>query len=239
MSLPRWFDSLRVPVVAAPLFIISNPDLVIAECKAGIVGSFPSLNARPIEMLDQWLTRITEELDRYNQENPDQPAAPFAVNQIVHRSNDRLWEDVELCVKHKVPIIITSLGARPELNEAIHSYGGIVLHDIINNRFAHKAIEKAPTAHRGRRRRWPCRDLVAVRPDPGNPRLVRRAVVAVRLNPTATLTPAMGADLAYIGSPFIATKEANAAAAYKEMIVEGAPMTSSTAICSPACTATT
>ncbi|MGB1008002.1 MAG: NAD(P)H-dependent flavin oxidoreductase, partial [Thalassobaculaceae bacterium] len=142
MSLPPLFDSLRVPVVAAPLFIISNPDLVIAECKAGIVGSFPSLNARPIEMLDQWLTRINEELDRYNQAHPDQPAAPYAVNQIVHRSNDRLWEDVELCVKHKVPIIITSLGARPELNEAIHSYGGIVLHDIINNRFAHKAIEK-------------------------------------------------------------------------------------------------
>jgi nitronate monooxygenase len=142
MSLPPIFDSLRVPVVAAPLFIISNPDLVIAECKAGIVGSFPSLNARPIEMLDQWLTRINEELDRYNQANPDKPAAPYAVNQIVHRSNDRLWEDVELCVKHKVPIIITSLGAREELNEMIHGYGGIVLHDIINDWFARKAIPK-------------------------------------------------------------------------------------------------
>ena len=226
MSLPPLFDSLRVPVVAAPLFIISNPDLVIAECKAGIVGSFPSLNARPIEMLDQWLTRITEELDRYNQENPDQPAAPFAVNQIVHRSNDRLWEDVELCVKHKVPIIITSLGARPELNEAIHSYGGIVLHDIINNRFAHKAIEKGADGliavaagaggHAGTLS--PFALIQEIRAWFDGPLLLSGSIA----NGNAILAAqAMGADLAYIGSPFIATEEANAAAAYKEMIVEG------------------
>ena len=226
MSLPPLFDSLRVPVVAAPLFIISNPDLVIAECKAGIVGSFPSLNARPIEMLDQWLTRITEELDRYNQENPDQPAAPFAVNQIVHRSNDRLWEDVELCVKHKVPIIITSLGARPELNEAIHSYGGVVLHDIINNRFAHKAIEKGADGliavaagaggHAGTLS--PFALIQEIRAWFDGPLLLSGSIA----NGNAILAAqAMGADLAYIGSPFIATEEANAAAAYKEMIVEG------------------
>ncbi|MEC8851847.1 MAG: nitronate monooxygenase family protein [Pseudomonadota bacterium] len=226
MSLPPLFDSLRVPVVAAPLFIISNPDLVIAECKAGIVGSFPSLNARPIEMLDQWLTRITEELDRYNQENPDQPAAPFAVNQIVHRSNDRLWEDVELCVKHKVPIIITSLGARPELNEAIHSYGGIVLHDNINNRFAHKAIEKGADGliavaagaggHAGTLS--PFALIQEIRAWFDGPLLLSGSIA----NGNAILAAqAMGADLAYIGSPFIATEEANAAAAYKEMIVEG------------------
>ena len=226
MSLPPLFDSLRVPVVAAPLFIISNPDLVIAECKAGIVGSFPSLNARPIEMLDQWLTRITEELDRYNQENPDQPAAPFAVNQIVHRSNDRLWEDVELCVKHKVPIIITSLGARPELNEAIHSYGGIVLHDIINNRFAHKAIEKGADGliavaagaggHAGTLS--PFALIQEIRAWFDGPLLLSGSIA----NGNAILAAqAMGADLASIGSPFIATEEANAAAAYKEMIVEG------------------
>ena len=226
MSLPPLFDSLRVPVVAAPLFIISNPDLVIAECKAGIVGSFPSLNARPIEMLDQWLNRITEELDRYNQENPDQPAAPFAVNQIVHRSNDRLWEDVELCVKHKVPIIITSLGARPELNEAIHSYGGIVLHDIINNRFAHKAIEKGADGliavaagaggHAGTLS--PFALIQEIRAWFDGPLLLSGSIA----NGNAILAAqAMGADLAYIGSPFIATEEANAAAAYKDMIVEG------------------
>ena len=226
MSLPPLFDSLRVPVVAAPLFIISNPDLVIAECKAGIVGSFPSLNARPIEMLDQWLSRITEELDRYNQENPDQPAAPFAVNQIVHRSNDRLWEDVELCVKHNVPIIITSLGARPELNEAIHSYGGIVLHDIINNRFAHKAIEKGADGliavaagaggHAGTLS--PFALIQEIRAWFDGPLLLSGSIA----NGNAILAAqAMGADLAYIGSPFIATEEANAAAAYKEMIVEG------------------
>ena len=145
-KLPSQLTGLRLPVIAAPLFIISNPDLVIAQCKAGIVGSFPALNARekegePIE-LERWLKRITEELDRYNQDNPDTPAAPFAVNQIVHRSNARLDRDIEICAKWKVPIWITSLGARVEVNEAAHSCGGIALHDIINNRFAKKAIEK-------------------------------------------------------------------------------------------------
>ena len=143
MALPAILkDRLQLPAVASPMFIISNPDLVIAQCKAGVVGSFPALNARPAEELDNWLKRITEELDAHNQANPDLPAAPFAVNQIVHRSNNRLEHDLELCVKYKVPIVITSLGARTEVNDAVHSYGGIVLHDIINDRFARKAIEK-------------------------------------------------------------------------------------------------
>jgi len=143
MSLPPILsERLRLPVVAAPLFIISNPDLVIAQCKAGIVGSFPALNARPAEELDRWLEKITTELAQYDAENPDAPSAPFAVNQIVHSSNDRLQHDVEMCVKWKVPIVITSLGAKEFVNEAIHSYGGIVLHDIINNKFAKKAVAK-------------------------------------------------------------------------------------------------
>ncbi|MFM7502013.1 MAG: NAD(P)H-dependent flavin oxidoreductase, partial [Betaproteobacteria bacterium] len=139
MALEQLKASLRIPVIASPLFIVSNPDLVIAQCKAGVVGSFPALNARPIEVLEQWLVRIRDELDAWNQAHPDRPAAPFAVNQIVHKSNDRLEQDVALCVKHKVPLVITSLGARPELNEAIHSYGGMVLHDVIDQFFAHKA----------------------------------------------------------------------------------------------------
>lgn len=143
MTLPSVLTRrLRLPVVASPLFIISNPDLVIAQCKAGIVGSFPALNARPKEDLDVWLNRIERELAEHDRLHPDRPAAPFAVNQIVHRSNDRLDHDMEVCVRHRVPIVITSLGARPEINDAIHSYGGIVLHDVINNRFARKAIEK-------------------------------------------------------------------------------------------------
>ena len=143
MSLPDLLKgSLSIPVVGSPLFIISNPDLVIAQCKAGVVGSFPSLNARPVEVFEQWLQRITSELAEYDAQNPERPSAPFAVNQIVHKSNDRLQQDLELCVKYQVPIVITSLGAREDVNEAIHSYGGIVLHDVINNRFAKKAIEK-------------------------------------------------------------------------------------------------
>ncbi|WP_369819037.1 NAD(P)H-dependent flavin oxidoreductase, partial [Alcanivorax sp. HI0044] len=143
MALPASLqNSLQLPVVASPMFIVSNPDLVIAQCKAGIVGSFPALNARPAEELEVWLKRITEELDAWNQANPDSPAAPFAVNQIVHKSNNRLEHDLEMCVKYKVPIVITSLGARVDVNEAIHSYGGLVFHDIINNFFAKKAIEK-------------------------------------------------------------------------------------------------
>lgn len=144
MALPPILkDTLRLPIIASPLFIISNPDLVIAQCKAGIVGSFPALNARPEPVLDQWLQRINDELDRHNQENPDSPAAPYAVNQIVHGSNARLEYDMEMCVKYKAPIVITSLGAKEWVNEAVHSYGGITLHDIINNRFAKKAVEKA------------------------------------------------------------------------------------------------
>jgi len=142
MALPPVLQNLRIPVIGSPLFIISGPELVIAQCKAGIVGSFPSLNARPEHVVDEWLDQITTELAEYNEKNPEKPAAPFAVNQIVHRSNDRLMHDVELCVKYKVPIVITSLGARTEVNDAIHSYGGIVLHDIINIVFAHKALEK-------------------------------------------------------------------------------------------------
>ena len=143
MSLPPILrDRLRLPVIGSPLFIISNPDLVIAQCTSGVVGSFPSLNARPISLLDEWLHRITEELAAWDRDHPDMPSAPFAVNQIVHRTNNRLEEDLELCVKWKVPIVITSLGAREDLNAAIHSYGGITLHDVINNRFARKAIEK-------------------------------------------------------------------------------------------------
>ena len=142
MALSAVFDHLRLPIVGAPLFIISNPDLVIAQCKAGIVGSFPALNARPASELAVWLERITSELRAYDAEHPQTPSAPFAVNQIVHGSNDRLREDLDMCVEYKVPIVITSLGAKEYVNEAIHSYGGIVLHDVINNRFAKKAIEK-------------------------------------------------------------------------------------------------
>jgi len=142
MSLPSLFDNLRLPVIGSPLFIISGPELVIAQCKAGIVGSFPALNARPQSQLDEWIHQITEELAAYDRENPDQPAAPFAVNQIVHRSNNRLEEDMVTCAKWKVPMMITSLGAREELNVAAHEWGGIVMHDVINDRYAHKAIEK-------------------------------------------------------------------------------------------------
>ena len=225
MSLPIVFDTLRLPVVAAPLFIISNADFLIAECKAGIVGSFPALNARPIEVLDQWLARITDELDRYNQDTPDSPAAPFAVNQIVHRSNDRLMQDVELCVKHKVPIVITSLGARLEVNDAIHSYGGITLHDVINNRFAKKAIEKGSDGiiavaagaggHAGAQS--PFALVQEIREWFDGPLLLSGSIANGK---SVLATQVMGADLAYIGSPFIATEEANAAAAYKRMITE-------------------
>jgi nitronate monooxygenase len=225
MSLPPIFDSLRAPIVGAPLFLISNPDLVIAQCKAGIIGSFPSLNARPTEVLDQWLVRIKQELDYYNQANPEQPAAPFAVNQIVHRTNERLWEDVEICVKHKVPIVITSLGARPELNDAIHSYGGIVLHDVINNRFARKAIEKGADGliavaagaggHAGTLS--PFALVQEIREWFDGPLLLSGSIATGN---AVLAAQAMGADLAYIGSPFIATEEANAANAYKQMIIE-------------------
>ncbi len=225
MSLPPVFDPLRIPVVAAPLFIISNPDLVIAQCQAGIVGSFPALNARPIEMLDEWLTQIGEELDRYNQENPEQPAAPFAVNQIVHKSNDRLMQDLDLCVKHKVPIVITSLGARPELNDAVHSYGGIVLHDVINQRFARKAIEKGADGlitvaagaggHAGTLS--PFALVQEIREWFDGPLLLAGSIAT---GSAVLAAQVIGADLAYIGSPFVATAEARAAQEYKQMIVD-------------------
>lgn len=226
MSIPKVMQGrLSIPVVGAPLFIISGPDLVISQCKAGVVGSFPALNARPAEMLDTWLTRITEELDAHNQANPDSPAAPYAVNQIVHNSNDRLMHDVEMCVKHKVPIVITSLGARPEVFEAIHSYGGICLHDVINNRFAKKAIEKGADGlicvaagaggHAGTLS--PMAFIQEVREWFDGPVLLSGAISTGQ---SVLAAQAMGADLAYMGSAFIATSEANADPAYKQALVD-------------------
>lgn len=226
MTLEQLKASLRIPVIAAPLFIVSNPDLVIAQCKAGIVGSFPALNARPIEVLEQWLIRVRDELDSWNQAHPDRPAAPFAVNQIVHKSNDRLDQDVALCVKHKVPLVITSLGARPELNEAIHSYGGMVLHDVIDQFFAHKAIEKGADGlilvasgaggHAGRQSPFA---LVAETRRWFTGPIALSGSIATGAGVLAA--QAMGADFAYIGSAFIATDEANAKDGYKQAIVEG------------------
>lgn len=226
MALPPILsERLRLPVVAAPLFIISNPDLVIAQCKAGIVGSFPALNARPAEELDRWLEKITTELADYDAANPDNPSAPFAVNQIVHGSNDRLQHDVEMCVKWKVPIVITSLGAKEFVNDAIHSYGGIVLHDIINNKFAKKAIEKGADGliavaagaggHAGSLS--PFALIQEIREWFDGPLLLSGSIA----NGDAVLAAqAMGADLGYIGSAFIATQEANAEQAYKQSLVD-------------------
>ena len=221
----KVLSRLRVPVVGAPLFVISNPELVIAQCTAGVVGSFPALNARPASMLEEWLHRITEELAAWDRAHPESPAAPFAVNQIVHRSNNRLEQDLEMCVKWRVPVVITSLGAREEVNQAVHSYGGITLHDIIHNRFAHKAIEKgadgliavaagagghagtlSPFALVQEIREW-FAGPIALSGSIANGRSILAAL-------------AMGADVAYVGSAFIATKEANAAEAYKQTIVE-------------------
>jgi nitronate monooxygenase len=226
MALPPILsDRLRLPIVAAPLFIISTPDLVIAQCKAGIVGSFPALNARPAEELDRWLERITTELAEYDAANPDNLSAPFAVNQIVHGSNDRLQHDVEMCVKWKVPIVITSLGAKEFVNEAVHSYGGIVLHDIINNRFAKKAIDKGADGliavaagaggHAGTLS--PFALIQEIREWFDGPLLLSGSIA----NGDAVLAAiAMGADLAYIGSSFIATQEANAEQPYKQSLVD-------------------
>ncbi|WP_420959374.1 NAD(P)H-dependent flavin oxidoreductase [Brucella sp. IR073] len=226
MALPDILKSrLRIPVVASPMFIISHPALVLAQCKAGIVGSFPALNARPESQLDEWLAEITETLRNHDQKHPDRPSAPFAVNQIVHRSNKRLEHDLSLCVKYKVPIVISSLGAVPEVNAAIHSYGGIVLHDVINNRHANSAIRKGADG------------LIAVAAGAGGhagtlspfaltqeirewfdgPLLLSGAIANGR---SILAAQAMGADLAYIGSPFIATTEARALDEYKQMIVE-------------------
>ena len=227
MALPAILkDRLQLPAVASPMFIISNPDLVIAQCKAGVVGSFPALNARPAEELDNWLKRITEELDAHNQANPDLPAAPFAVNQIVHRSNNRLEHDLELCVKYKVPIVITSLGARTEVNDAVHSYGGIVLHDIINDRFARKAIEKGADGliavaagaggHAGTQS--PLALIQEIRAWFDGPLLLSGAIGT---GDAVLAAQAMGADLGYIGSAFIATEEANADERYKQAVVDG------------------
>ncbi len=224
MALPAVFDTLRLPVVGAPLFIISHPPLVVAQCKAGVVGSFPALNARPKEQLDEWLSQITEELAAHDAQNPDRPSAPFAVNQIVHRSNDRLEHDLRVCVDHKVPIVITSLGAVEEVNQAVHSYGGIVLHDIIHDRHARKAVEKGADGliavatgaggHAGTLS--PFALVQEIRQWFDGPLLLSGAIA----NGGAVLgAQAMGADLAYIGSPFIATHEARAPDDYKEMIV--------------------
>ncbi|MDF2467519.1 MAG: 2-nitropropane dioxygenase precursor (Nitroalkane oxidase)-like protein [Ramlibacter sp.] len=224
-KLPRALQNLSIPVIGSPLFIISNPKLVIEQCKAGIVGSMPALNARPAAQLDEWLHEITETLAAYNRANPDKPAAPFAINQIVHKSNDRLQHDMEMVVKYKVPIIITSLGARTDVNDAIHSYGGIVLHDIINNFFAHKAIEKGADG------------LIAVAAGAGGHAGVKSPFALIQeirqwfdgpialsgsiaTGGAVLAAQAMGADFAYIGSAFIATHEARASDAYKQAIVE-------------------
>jgi nitronate monooxygenase len=225
MAVSAIFDTLRLPVIGSPLFIISGPELVIAQCKAGIVGSFPALNARPQSQLDEWLHQITEELAAHNRDNPDSPAAPYAVNQIVHKSNNRLMEDVATCAKWQVPVTITSLGAQEELNKAVHAWGGIVLHDVINDRFAHKAIEKGADG------------LIPVAAGAGghagvtSPFALMREIREWFDGPVALsgsiahgasvlAAQAMGADFAYIGSAFIATKEANAVDDYKDNIVE-------------------
>ncbi|NKF52384.1 nitronate monooxygenase [Shewanella sp. WXL01] len=222
---PILKQGLSVPAVAAPLFIISGPELVIAQCKAGIVGSFPSLNARGEGEFEKWLIQITEELATYNKANPDKPAAPFAVNQIVHRSNNRLEEDLALCVKYKVPIVITSLGARVEVNEAVHSYGGIVLHDIINNTFAKKAIAKGADGliavaagaggHAGTQS--PLALISEIREWFDGPLLLSGSIAN---GDSILAAQAMGADLGYIGSAFISTTEARALEDYKQCIVD-------------------
>lgn len=228
MSLPSILtQNLRLPVVASPLFIISHPELTLAQCKAGIVGAFPALNARPESQLDEWLAMITEELAAHDAANPERPAAPFAVNQIVHTSNKRLEHDLMLCVKYKVPIVISSLGAVPEVNAAVHSYGGIVLHDVINNRHANSAIRKGADGliavaagaggHAGTLS--PFALVQEIREWFDGPLLLAGAIA----NGGAILAAqAMGADMAYIGSPFIATREARATEAYKQAIVESA-----------------
>ena len=224
-TLPPVLSNLPFPVIGSPLFIISNPQLVIAQCIAGVVGSMPALNARPAEQLEEWLIEITEALAAHNRAHPDRPAAPYAINQIVHKSNDRLAHDMAICVKYKVPIIITSLGAREDINAAAHSYGGVVLHDIINNKHAHKAIEKGADG------------LIAVAAGAGGHAGVKSPFAliqeirqwfdgplalsgAISTGEAVLAALAMGADFAYIGSAFIATEEARAALAYKQAIVD-------------------
>jgi nitronate monooxygenase len=224
MPLPAVLRTLPLPIIGAPLFIISNPKLVIEQCKAGVVGAMPALNARPAEQLDAWLAEITETLAAWNREHPERPAAPFAINQIVHKSNDRLDHDMQMCAKYKVPIVITSLGARTDVNDAVHAWGGVVLHDIINNAFAKKAIEKGADG------------LIAVAAGAGGHAGVKSPFAliseirewfdgpvalsgAIASGGGVLAARAMGADFAYIGSSFIATDEARAAPEYKEMIV--------------------
>jgi nitronate monooxygenase len=224
-KLPKALQNLALPVIGSPLFIISNPKLVIEQCKAGIIGSMPALNARPASQLDEWLHEITEALAAYNRAHPHAPAAPFAINQIVHKSNDRLEHDMEMVVKYKVPVIITSLGARTDVNDAIHGYGGIVLHDVINNAFAHKAVEKGADG------------LIAVAAGAGGHAGVKSPFALIQeirqwfdgplvlsgsisTGGAVLAAQAMGADLGYIGSAFIATHEARASDAYKQAIVE-------------------
>jgi nitronate monooxygenase len=226
MALPPLLrDRLRLPIMASPLFIVSGPDLVIAQCKAGIVGSFPSLNARPLSQLDEWLARITEELAAWDKAHPEARSAPFAVNQIVHKTNNRLEADVELCGKYKAPLVITSLGARVDVNDAVHAWGGIVMHDVINSAFARKAVDKGadgliPVAsgaggHAGRLS--PFALIQELREWFEGPIALSGAIA----NGAAVLAAqAMGADLAYMGSAFIATTEANAVEGYKQMIVD-------------------
>jgi len=223
--LPAPLQKLPLPIIAAPLFIISNPKLVIEQCKAGVVGSMPALNARPASQLDEWLHEITETLAAYNQANPDQPAAPFAINQIVHKSNDRLEHDMQMVVKYKVPIIITSLGARTDVNDAVHSYGGVVLHDIINNAFARKAIEKGADGliavaagaggHAGTKS--PFALIQEIRQWFDGPIALSGSIAT---GGAVLAAQAMGADFGYIGSAFIATHEARASDAYKQAIVD-------------------
>lgn len=225
-TLPAMFDRLRLPVIGSPLFIISGPELVIAQCKAGIVGSFPALNARPQSLVDEWLHQITEELAAWDRDHPDTPAAPYAVNQIVHKSNDRLDADIATCAKWRVPITITSLGAREELNQAVHGWGGITLHDVINDRFARKAIEKGadgliPVAagaggHAGTLS--PFALMQEIRAWFDGPVALSGAIACGR---SILAAQALGADFAYIGSAFIATSEARAEAGYKDAIVAG------------------
>jgi nitronate monooxygenase len=227
MALPSpLFDRLRLPVFGSPLFIVSGPELVIAQCKAGIVGSFPALNARPQSMVDEWLHQITEELAAHNRAHPDRPAAPYAVNQIVHKSNDRLDADVATCAKWQVPITITSLGAREDLNKAVHAWGGITMHDVIDDRYARKAVEKGadgliPVAsgaggHAGRLS--PFAFMQELRQWFDGPIALSGAIACGR---SILAAQAMGADIAYIGSPWIATTEARATDGYKDGIVEG------------------
>ena len=225
MALPAALQRVPFPVIGAPLFIISHPQLVIAQCTAGIVGSMPALNARPASQLDEWLAEITEALAAWDRAHPESPAAPFAINQIVHRTNDRLEQDMEVCARYRVPIVITSLGARPDINAAVHAWGGVVLHDIINNTFAHKAVEKGADG------------LIAVAAGAGghagtkSPFALVQEIRAWFDGPLALsgsiatgsavlAAQAMGADFGYIGSAFIATEEARASPAYKQCIVE-------------------